>query len=88
MSLDDALTLDEIAERVAVEDFSFLQPLELGTGDLPKLELTADQLEEVRYGRFITLEDAGLELAAFYEGKLVAILEKKDQSYKPKKVFL
>ena len=80
--------MDEIAERVAVEDFSFLHPLELGTGDLPKLELTADQLEEVRYGRFIPIENAETVLAAFHEGKLIAILEKRDLSYKPKKGFL
>ena len=88
MSLDDALTLDEIAERVAVEDFSFLQPLELGTGDLPKIELTEEQLEEVRHGRFIPIENADNILAAFHKGKLIAILEKREEYYKPKKVFL
>ena len=88
MSLDDALTLDEIAERVAVEDFSFLYPLELGTGNLPKIELTEEQLEEVRHGRFIPIENAENILAAFHKGKLIAILEKREEYYKPKKVFL
>ena len=88
MSLDDALTLEEIAERVAVEDFTFLQPLELGTGDLPKIELTIEQLEEVRFGRFIFIENAATILAGFHKGKLIAILEKRDEYYKPKKVFL
>ena len=50
MSLDDALTLDEIAERVAVDDFSFLQPLELGIGDLLKVELSDEQVEDVTSG--------------------------------------
>ena len=88
MSLDDALTLDEIAERVATEDFSFLYPLELGTGNLPKIELTEEQLEEVRHGRFIPIENAENILAAFHKGKLIAILEKREEYYKPKKVFL
>ena len=40
MRLEDALTLEQITERVAEEDYSFLQPLELGIGDLLKVELS------------------------------------------------
>ena len=88
MSLDDALTLDEIAERVAEEDFSFLQPLELGIGDLVTVELSDEQVEDVRNGRFISLVSEEAELAGFYKEKLVAILEKREAAYKPRKVFL
>ena len=88
MSLDDALTLDEIAERVAVDDFSFLQPLELGIGDLVKVELSDEQVEDVRNGRFISLMSEEAELAGFYKEKLVAILEKREDRYKPRKVFI
>lgn len=88
LKLTEALTLAQIEDLVAAEDFSFLQPLELGTGDLIKVQLTADQLEEVRFGRFIALDQDQAELAAFYQGSLVAIMEKRDQLYKPKKVFL
>ena len=88
MSLDDALTLDEIAERVAVEDFSFLQPLELGIGDLVKVELSDKQVEDVRNGRFISLMSEEAELAGFYKEKLVVVLEKREAAYKPRKVFL
>ena len=88
MSLDDALTLDEIAERVATEDFSFLQPLELGIGDLVKVELSAEQVEDVRNGRFISLMSEETELAGFYKEKLVVVLEKREAAYKPRKVFL
>ena len=56
MSLDDALTLDEIAERVAVDDFSFLQSLELGIGDLLRVELSDEQVEDVKNGRFYQLD--------------------------------
>jgi len=88
MSLDDALTLDEIAERVAVDDFSFLQPLELGIGDLVTVELSDEQVEDVRNGRFISLMSEEADLAGFYKEKLVAILEKREAAYKPRKVFL
>ena len=88
MSLDDALTLDEIAERVEVEDFSFLQPLELGIGDLVKIDLTKDQAEDVRFGQFIDVNSNETQVAGFFQGKLLAILEKRDEEYKPRKVFL
>ena len=88
MGLDDALTLDEIAERVAVDDFSFLQPLELGIGDLLRVELSDEQVEDVRNGRFISLVSEEAELAGFCKEKLVAILEKREAAYKPRKVFL
>ena len=88
MSLDDALTLDEIAERVEVEDFSFLQPLELGIGDLVKIDLTKEQAEDVRFGRFIDVNSNETQVAGFFQGKLLAILEKRDEEYKPRKVFL
>ena len=88
MRLEDALTLEQIAERVAEEDYSFLQPLELGIGDLLKVELSDDQVEDVRNGRFISLVSDEAELAGFYGEKLVAILEKRKDQFKPRKVFL
>ena len=88
MSLDDALTLDQIAERVTVEDYSFLQPLEIGIGDLQKIELSDEQVEDAKNGRFISLMSEEAELAGFYKEKLVAILEKREDRYKPRKVFL
>ena len=36
--LADALTLEEVAEKVAQGDLSFLHPLEIGTGDLEKVD--------------------------------------------------
>ena len=88
MRLGDALTLEQIAERVAEEDYSFLQPLELGIGDLLKVELSDEQVEDVRNGRFISLVSDEAELAGFYGEKLVAILEKRKDQFKPRKVFL
>ncbi|WP_049618235.1 MULTISPECIES: tRNA pseudouridine(55) synthase TruB [unclassified Streptococcus] len=88
MSLEDALTLEQITEKVAEDDWSFLQPIENGIGDLAKVELTEEQVKEVQFGRFFPLEKQEEDrLAAFYDGNLVAILEKREAVYKPNKVF-
>ena len=87
LQLEDALTLEEIAERVEAGQLDFLHPLEIGTGDLVKVFLTQEQAAEVRFGRFIELEQSDKELAAFEDDKLLAILEKRGDLYKPRKVF-
>ena len=88
LTLDDALTLAEISDLVEKEDFSFLRPLELGIGDLPTVELTSEQVTEVSFGRRISLETDRDLLAAFHQDKLIAILERRDDLYKPRKVML
>ena len=87
LELEDALTLEEISEKVAAGQLDFLYPLEIGTGDLVKVFLTPEQATEVRFGRFIELEQTDKELAAFEGDTLLAILEKRDNFYKPRKVF-
>ena len=87
LQLEDALTLEEIAEKVEAGQLDFLYPLEIGTGDLIKVFLTPEQATEVRFGRFIELEQSESQLAGFEGEKLLAILEKRDNLYKPRKVF-
>ena len=87
LQLEDSLTLEEIAEKVEDGELDFLHPLEIGTGDLVKVNLTPEQADEVRYGRFIEVECSEKEVAAFQGEKLLAILEKRDHLYKPRKVF-
>ena len=87
LQLDDALTLNEIEEKVQAGELDFLHPLEIGTGDLVKVFLTPEQAEEIRFGRFIELEQTEKQLAAFEGEKLLAILEKRENLYKPRKVF-
>lgn len=87
LNLEDALTLEEVAEKVGAGQFDFLHPLEIGTGDLVKVNLTLEQAEEVRFGRFIELEQTENQLAVFEGEKLLAILEKRENLYKPRKVF-
>ena len=87
LQLEDSLTLEEIAQKVEAGELDFLHPLEIGTGDLVKVNLTPEQADEVRYGRFIELECSEKEVAAFEGEKLLAIMEKRDHLYKPRKVF-
>ncbi|VSU64931.1 tRNA pseudouridine synthase B [Streptococcus pneumoniae] len=75
LQLEDALTLEEIAEKVEAGQLDFLHPLEIGTGDLVKVFLTLEDATEVRFGRFIELDQTDKELAAFEDDKLLAILE-------------
>ncbi|HFI0054668.1 TPA: tRNA pseudouridine(55) synthase TruB [Streptococcus suis] len=88
MHLADALTIEEIADKVAQADYSFLRPIEQGIGDLPIVDLTIEQVIDARFGRFISLETDAALVAGFHKKKLVAILEKRDQVYKPRKVLL
>ena len=87
LQLEDSLTLEEIAEKVEAGELDFLHPLEIGTGYLVKVYLTPEQAEEVRFGRFIELNHSEKEVAAFEGDKLLAILEKRENLYKPRKVF-
>lgn len=88
MAIEDSLTLDEIKDMVRVEDYSFLHPVEYGVAELKKVQLSQEEIVAVKYGRFIPLSDTAEILAAFDKEHLVAILEKREQSYKPKKVFI
>ncbi|MGT2731688.1 tRNA pseudouridine(55) synthase TruB [Streptococcus ruminantium] len=88
MKLEDALTLEEIARKVAQGDLSFLQPIEQGIGDLPIIELTDEQVIDATFGRFVDLDSEKERLAGFHSGKLIAVFEKRDQVYKPSKVLL
>ncbi len=88
LRLENALTLAEITDKVALEDFSFLLPIEYGVMDLPRVDLTEDQKIKISFGRKIALDRKDEQLAGFYENKLVTILEPRDDLYKPHKVFI
>ncbi|KXT87325.1 tRNA pseudouridine(55) synthase TruB [Streptococcus oralis] len=88
LQLEDALTLSEISEKMEMGKLDFLHPLEIGTGDLVKVQLTPEHAQEIRFGRFVELDQTETELAAFEGENLLAILEKRNHLYKPRKVFL
>ena len=79
--------MEEIASKVEANQLDFLYPLEIGTGDLVKVLLTPEEATEVRFGRFIEIDQTDQELAAFEGDTLLAILEKRDNLYKPRKVL-
>lgn len=87
--LSDASTLSEIEEQIQRGSWDFLLPMEEGIGELPIRELTDHEWEEIRVGRFIPLgtESPSEECAAFYQKKVVAILVRRGDQYKPQKVL-
>lgn len=87
LELSSAYTLEEIQEKVTAQDWSFLLPMEYGVADLPRVELTAEEEIEISFGRFISLAIEEERVAGFFQGKVIAILEKRGKLYKPRKVL-
>lgn len=87
LELRNALTLDDITVKRDSEDWSFLLPIEYGLMDLPKISVNAKEAEELLYGRFITLNREEPLLAAFLNDKVIAVIEKRGDFYKPRKVL-
>lgn len=88
LELKDALSLDEIAQRFQEGQMDFLLPIEYGAQDLPSVTITADQKQELIYGRRIELDRQENLLAAFHDEQVIAILEARDGRYKPRKVLV
>ncbi|MGT2932750.1 tRNA pseudouridine(55) synthase TruB [Streptococcus catagoni] len=88
LTLDQAFSLEDIEKMVAAEDYSFFLPIEYGVIDLPRLIINETEKTDLGFGRKISLPSSEPILAAFYQEKLVAILEKKEEGYKPKKVLI
>ncbi|MET3557978.1 tRNA pseudouridine55 synthase [Streptococcus rupicaprae] len=87
--IDQSLTLAEIAQKVDEGSWDFLLPIASGLGDLPRVSLDEELSQEILYGRFIALPDMEDEVLAAFKGEqLLAILEKREELYKPRKVFL
>lgn len=87
LTLDEALTLSQISEMVEAGDSSFLLPIEFGVQDLPAVQVTEDDAKEISFGRFITIDSQEPLVAAFLGDKVLAIMEKRNQVYKPRKVL-
>ena len=87
LSLDDALTLEEVAEKVAQGDLSFLHPLEIGTGDLEKVELTVEEVGEVQVGRFIPVESERQRVSCFLPREIGSHFRKKRRTLQTSKSF-
>lgn len=88
LQLEEAYSLEEISNKCEQNDLSFLLPIEYGLTNLGSVELSADEVKEVTFGRFITIKAQEEIVAGFHQGKVVAILEKRGEYYKPKKVLI
>lgn len=88
MHVAEAIRLEEVATAVDKGDWTFLQPIERGLGTLPTVDVTSQQEEEIRFGRFVAIDRTEEVIAALHQGRLIAILERREGIYKPRKVFL
>lgn len=86
--LEKSFSLAEIADQLERGEADFLLPLEYGVLDLPRVELEKAQKTEISFGRFIRLDSQEAILAAFYEDRVQAILERRGYFYKPRKVLI
>ncbi|MDR0199137.1 MAG: tRNA pseudouridine(55) synthase TruB [Streptococcaceae bacterium] len=77
----------KVAE-VQVGNFNLL-PLSSAVVDLPRVDVSEEERMEISFGRDVFFAEHSEEiLAAFFEDKLIAILEKRVEAcYKPKKVL-
>ncbi|WP_162012329.1 tRNA pseudouridine(55) synthase TruB [Streptococcus sp. S784/96/1] len=88
LELSSALTLEQIKEKVNAGDWGFLLPIEYGVSDLPRVELTEEAVTAISYGRRVALDAITPLVAGFHDGKVIAILEARDNLYKPRKVLI
>lgn len=88
LDLSSALTLEEIKEKVEAKDFGFILPMEYGVSDLPAYELSEEQVIDISHGRKVSLDSTEPLIAGFHQGKVIAILEPREDLYKPRKVLI
>lgn len=89
LTFQESLSLSEIASMVEEGDFSFILPIETAIKQLPRLDVAEEMKQAIVYGQFLSLNCKEDRLAAFYDGNLLAILERRDETFhKPRKVFI
>lgn len=88
LTLEQAYALSDIKELVEKGDFSFLLPVEYGLADLAATTISQEEVDHIRHGRFISLDHDAEILVAYHDDKAIAVLEKRDNWYKPKKVLI
>ncbi len=88
LTLAESYSLGELEKLVEEGQQTFLLPLEYGASTLPVYELSAEEAQELQFGRWIKAVNQEERVAAFYQGKLVAVLEQKGGYWKPHKVFV
>jgi len=93
-SLHDAVPLRKLQEAFTNNDwYKYLIPAAEALGDWPSIELTNEQIEDVRHGHRITSDlevpVGKLARAVSQQGELVALMgyDEETQEWQPKKVF-
>ncbi len=86
--LADSWSLEAIAEAVDKKDWRFLEPIEIGLKELPSETVSQADCQDLLFGRFITLNCQDPLLIAKYDDKAIAVLERRGEQYKPKKVLV
>lgn len=93
-ALRDAVALRKLQEAFTTGDwYKYVIPAAEALGDWPSIELTNDQVDEVRHGHRITSElevpEGKLARAISQQGELVALMSYDDETkeWQPKKVF-
>jgi tRNA pseudouridine55 synthase len=93
-ALRDAVALRKLQEAFTAGDwYKYVIPAAEALGDWPSIELTNEQVDEVRHGHRITSElevpEGKLARAISQQGELVALMSYDDETkeWQPKKVF-
>jgi tRNA pseudouridine55 synthase len=93
-ALRDAVALRKLQEAFTTGDwYKYVIPAAEALGDWPSIELTNEQVDEVRHGHRITSElevpEGKLARAISQQGELVALMSYDDETkeWQPKKVF-
>lgn len=89
-TLRDAVSLRRLREAFQIGDWAqFLIPASEALGDWPSVEMSADEVEQVRHGHRVPAAEGseGWARALTEQGDLVALVEHVDGEWQPRKVF-
>ncbi|MGT2906272.1 tRNA pseudouridine(55) synthase TruB [Streptococcus dentiloxodontae] len=88
LELSSSLSLNQIAEKAARGDWDFLLPVEYGLSGLPKIQVSEEIAQDISFGRFVELDSSEALITAFLNDKVLAVMEKREHLYKPRKVLI
>jgi tRNA pseudouridine55 synthase len=88
-TLAQAVSLEALGQHITEGTLaSVIQPIDIAFAELPKVDLTDDQYDDVRHGRFLTLQLDGPRVRLRYDGVLKAIYRFEKHQYRPDIMFL
>ena len=78
-SIDDAITEEEIKEKVAEDDFDFMLPAYRALSQMTSVNVNQKEFKAIKQGKKIPAlagTEEGVKYAAYFEGSLVAVIYK------------